>query len=109
MLFYGMALTPMIRRLRNPSQYVQSFYADDGAACGGLEQLKTWLQEVCKIGPKYGYFPEPSKCTLVVNDSYVADAKILFEPIGLTVVTGSQYLGGFVGQSSGLKSDVEKK
>ena len=88
---------------------MQTFYADDGAACGGLEELKTWLQEVCKIGPKYGYFPEPSKSILVVNDSYVADAKILFEPMGLTVVTGSRYLGGFVGQSSGLKAYVEEK
>ena len=71
--------------------------------------MKTWLQKVCKFGPKYGYFPEPSKSILMVNEKFIADAKTLFEPMRLTVVTGSRYLGGFVGQSSGLKDYVYKK
>ena len=61
MLFYGMALMPLIRKIRDNSKYTQSFYADDGAACGDLNELAFWLQKVCHEGPKYGYFPEPSK------------------------------------------------
>ena len=88
---------------------MENFYADNGSAFGGLEEVRTWLQEIDYSEPKYGYFPEPSKSILVVNEKFIADAKTLLEPMGLTVVTGSRYLGGFVRQSSGLKDYVYEK
>ena len=38
-LFYGMALMTLIRKVRDSSKYSQSFYADDDAACGDLKEL----------------------------------------------------------------------
>ena len=44
MLFYGVALLPLIQKLHNPTKQKQSFYADDAAACAKFDDLKQWLQ-----------------------------------------------------------------
>ena len=49
-------------------------------------------------GPPWGYFPELTNNILVVALQNVARAKYLFYSMGLTVVTGSHYLGGFIGE-----------
>jgi len=49
-------------------------------------------------GPKYGYFPEPQKSYLVVHENFVAEASSDFADLGVKVVTGQRFLGGFVGQ-----------
>ena len=51
-------------------------------------------------GPKCGYFPEPSKSILVVQPHNVATAEKAFAELDFTVVTGSRYLGGFMGEAS---------
>ena len=61
MLFYGVALLPLIKKLHNPTKHKLSFYADDAAACGKFDDLKQWLQQVVDEGPKYGYYPKPKK------------------------------------------------
>ena len=47
-----------------------------------------------------GYFPEPSKTVLVVGSSDLERASDLFCDLGVSVVTGSQFLGGFKGKLS---------
>ena len=49
-------------------------------------------------GPARGYFPGPTKSILVVSEQNVPRAKEYFCGMGVHVVTGSRYLGGFVGE-----------
>lgn len=47
-------------------------------------------------GPKYGYFPEPSKCILITkNDN--DETKKLVSDYGFIVKKGHRYLGGYIG------------
>ena len=78
MLFYGVALLPLIQKLHNPTKHKQSFYADDAAACAKSDDLKQWLQQVVDEGPKYGYYPEPTKSFLIVHPDHVDEAKSCF-------------------------------
>ena len=48
-------------------------------------------------GPDRGYYPEPTKSILVVAERNVPWAKEYFRGMRLKVVTGSRYLGKFVG------------
>ena len=48
-------------------------------------------------GPPRGYFLEPTNIILVVSPWNVASAEEFFRVVGLTVVTGSRYFGGFIG------------
>ena len=49
-------------------------------------------------GPARGYFPKPTKSILVVSEKNVPWAKEYFRGMGIQVVTGSRYLGGYVGE-----------
>ena len=49
-------------------------------------------------GPAQGYFQGPTKSILMVAESNVPRAKEYFRGIGIHVVTGSRYLGGFIGE-----------
>ena len=59
MLFYAVALIQSLNKL---SKWHQSWYADDSACAGKLQLVRNWFDLLLKIGPLYGYFPEPSKC-----------------------------------------------
>ena len=48
-------------------------------------------------GTDQGYYTEPTKSILVVAERNVPRAKEYFRGMGIRVVTGSRYLGGFVG------------
>ena len=48
-------------------------------------------------GPPRGYFPDPTKSVLVVSLQNVLLAEAFFWGYGFQIMTGSQYLGGFVG------------
>ena len=62
--------------------------------------MRRWFDKLLIDGPAYGYFPEPSKTVLVVGSSDLERASDLFRDLGISVVTGSRFLGGFVGEWS---------
>ena len=49
-------------------------------------------------GPARRYFPEPTKSILVVSEKSVPRSKEYFRGMGIQVVTGSRYLGGYIGE-----------
>ena len=60
-------------------------------------------------GPSRGYYPEPTKSILVVAPGNVARAKEHFWGLGIRVVTGHRYLGGFLGDMAAEREWLEKK
>ena len=48
-------------------------------------------------GSPWGYFLEPTKSILVVAPRNVARAEEFFHGMGINIITGSWYLGSFVG------------
>ena len=62
MILYGLALVPLAERLKEAvPDVVQPWYADDAAmqGPGGLVAATFVLLE--KLGPMFGYYPEPDK------------------------------------------------
>jgi len=66
--------------------------------------LEKYFELLKDNGPSYGYTPQPHKCILVTSDRNLSSAKQKFERYGMKVVTGSRYLGGFIGSPT-LRSD----
>ena len=56
MAFYALATRPLMDVLAKIGKIIQSWYADDTAACGSLGELKDWWDKLCAIGPSYGFF-----------------------------------------------------
>ena len=101
MLFYESSLMPLFESLKDRDKYLQTWYANDSGALGPLENLVEWLSFLTENGPKYGYYPEPSKSYLVVHPNFVEKAHQLFDRFGIRVVEGRRYLGGFIGSDEG--------
>jgi hypothetical protein len=59
--------------------------------------LREWFEMLILEGPKYGYFPEPQK---IVHANFVHEASSVFADLGVKVVTGQRFLGGFVGSAT---------
>ena len=107
MMLYAVTVLPLIRSLEDSCEWVQNWYADDSSCVGELSSVRRWFDRLSADGPAYGYFPEPSKTVLVVRSSDLERANDLFHDLGVSVVTGSQFLGGFMGEQS-LAADFVK-
>ena len=59
--------------------------------------MQAHFQDLQAWGLARGYYPEPTKSILVVTLGNVAWAKEHFRGLGIRVVTGHRYLGGFLG------------
>ena len=88
---------------------MQNWYADDSSCVGESSSVRRWFDKLLTDGPAYGYFPEPSKTVLVVRSSDLERANDLFHDLGVSVVTGSRFLGGFVGEQSLAADFVSNK
>ena len=54
-------------------------YADDLTAAGTIMRLRNWWQTLCRLGPKFGYFPEGSKSWLTVKEKEVQKVQSVFK------------------------------
>ena len=111
MVLCGITLVPLAENLRAADPGLLSpFYADDAAFDGLAQQSAQLLKLLMKRGPDRGYFPEPAK-SLFILDTLVQEeaAKREFSVEGLTpnFVSGSRYLGAYLGPQKALEARVK--
>jgi hypothetical protein len=110
MLVYGIGMLPLACKLKQAIPAVkQPWYADDAGAGGKFENLREYFVKLSESGPPRGYFPEPTKSILIVAEHNVETAKAQFQDLGFQVVTGSRYLGGFIGSRESELEWVREK
>jgi hypothetical protein len=77
---------------------------------GTFAGIRQYFEKLQEKGPRRGYFPEPSKSILVIVHEHNKEAaKNTFKDLGFTVVTGSRYLGGFIGEAPNQLSWIKEK
>ena len=89
----------------------QVWYADDSTAAGKIKEIKKWWDILFSTGPKYGYFPKPSKTLLIVkNREFYDEAVSTFESTEIEVtLTGERHLGAVLGSQEYRDEYVEEK
>ena len=60
-------------------------------------------------GPARGYYPETTKSILVVSTGNVARAEEHFQGLGIRVVTGHRYVGGYIGDGEAERICLKEK
>jgi hypothetical protein len=75
-------------------QVEQPWYADDAGARAKVDEIERFFWRLCKIGPLFGYYPEPTKSILIVRQHNLEEARLRFP--AFRVKTGNRYLGGFI-------------
>ena len=102
MVFYAVGLLPLIHHLSG-NLCSQIWYADDAAACGSVSALREWCDELCMVGPGYGYFPNASKSWLIVKPDFHDIAFSTFNSASVNITTeGCRYLGSAIGSPAFL-------
>ena len=71
--------------------------------------MQAQFQDLQARGPSQGYYLEPTKSILVVAPGNVARAEEYFREIGIRVVTGHRYLGGFLDNAAAEREWLEEK
>ena len=67
---YAVGIRPLVDILhRNTDSTLckQVWYADDSTSAGILTEIRKWWEVLNNYGPKFGYFPKPSKTILIVK------------------------------------------
>ena len=114
MAFYAAGSKPLIDNLAevvNQEECKQSWFADDSSAAGKLREVRLWWETLTMLGPKYGYFPKPSKTVLILKDPSLYDlAATLFADTGITITSqGERHLGAVIGKEEFRNQYVSKK
>ena len=112
--FYGLGIQPLTKHLSatvNQSACKQSWYADDSTAVGRLAEIRRWWDELASTGPKYGYYPKPSKTVLIIKDpTLMTEAMRIFDGTGIKLSTeGERHLGAVLGSDEYRLSYVKTK
>ena len=98
MYVYALSVLPLIRAARDANPWVvQSWFADDSAGGADFPELRRHLEYLGEHGPTYGFYPELDKSKIVVPPEKMERANEYFSDLGLKVVEGARYLGGFIG------------
>ena len=110
---YGITLAPLVEELRAVDMgLLSSFYADDAVFNGSARRSAQLLKLLMKRGTDRGYFPEPAKPLFVLDPPGQEEAaKSEFAVKGLTLnfISGSRYLGAYLGPQKDLEAWVKPK
>ena len=75
-------------------------YADDLTAAGCIPGLKYWSDQLCELGPKFGYFLQASKSWLIIKPEVEGKAENIFHGSGVQITTeGKCHLGASLGST----------
>ena len=106
MPMYALVVVPLIQQLADMN-VSQIWYADDASAGGDLRGLRCWWDKLSRLGPDYGYFPNPC---LIVKPSFLHQAKTLFRGTGIVISDpGKRHLGSTIGSEDFMANYVESK
>ena len=67
MAFYAVSIKPLIDRLKAHFCH-QPWFDDDAASFGKLQHVKSLWESWLSLGPRYGDYPRPDKCWLILKD-----------------------------------------
>ena len=76
---------------------------------GTFQQVQAHFQDMQARRPARGYYPEPTKSILAVAPGNVARAEEHFRGLGIRVVTGHRYFGGFNGDADAERDWLQEK
>ena len=107
MLMYASALMPLIQSLSNPTTWIQNWYANDSSCTAKLTDLCDWFWQA--LWP-WSQVWISSRARKVYPYCWCeAEAKSVFQHLGIKVVNVYHFLGGFIGDQETTKQFLHNK
>ena len=84
-------------------------FANDLTSSGRLSKLRSWWKIFSDVGPKYRYFPKPSKTISIVKAEYESRAAKIFDNTNIKITSpGQRHLGVVIGSELHRKEYIEE-
>jgi hypothetical protein len=94
----------LIRQFKAKFPQVEQPWYADGAK---FDENEHFFQLLCEIGPLFGYYAEPTKSILIVQQHNLEEAWLQFPDV--KVRRGNCYLGGFIREDEALNEWLGEK
>ena len=114
MVIYTTAVIPLILmlveiRMQDNNHTKTAAYADDLTVAGPIDQIRIWWNTLCRLGPKFGYFPEGSKSWIIGRENAKERAQTIFDNMKIKITTDSQRHRGAVIGTANFKQNYMKE
>ena len=88
-------------RMQNNNHTKKAVYADHLTVAGPIDQRRIWWNTLCRLGPKFGYFPGGSKSWIIVRENAKELAQTIFDNTKIKITTdGHRHLGAVIGTAN---------
>ena len=86
MAIYAIGLTPLLNKISDETTSKKNVaFADDLTSVGNFEAVREWWNELIRLGPNYGYNPQPPRCWLIVKNAEIQKAKYHFRGTNIQI------------------------
>jgi hypothetical protein len=114
MAMYALGTRGLVDSLAAETQeesLAQVWFADDSTSGGTVEGVKRWWEHLKETGPKYGYYPKPSKTHIIAKTHEIKErVEQIFGSEGIQItVDGQRHIGAVLGSESFKEEFVMKK
>ncbi len=111
---YALGTRPLLNSLAEETEgdeVMQVWFADDSTSGGSVEGVKKWWDHLKETGPKYGYYPKPSKTHIIVKDfADLEEVQRTFGGEGIKITTqGQRHIGAALGSDAFKEEFVKMK
>ena len=97
-------------RMQDNNHTKTAAYADDLTVAGPIDQIRIWWNTFCRLGPKFGYFPEGSKSRLIVRENAKERAQTIFDNTKIKISTdGQRHLEAVIGTANFKQNYMKEK
>ena len=115
MVIYTIAVIPLILmlveiRMQDNNHTKTAAYADDLTVAGPIDQIRIWWNTLCRLGPKFAYFPEGSKSYIIVRENAKERVQTIFDNTKIKIATdGQRHLGAVIGTANFKQNFMKEK
>ena len=111
---YALGIKPLIDKTQEDTineKVMQAWFADDSTSVGELQGIKKWWDSLKTNGPKYGYYPKPSKTWIILkNPADLERAQVMFAGEGVNITCdGERHIGEVIGSEEYKEIFVAEK
>ena len=113
MVIYVIAIIPLILilveiRMLDNNHTKTAVYAND--LTEPTDQIRIWWNKLCRLGPKFVYFPEGSKSWIIVRENAKERAQTIFDNTKIKITTDGQgHLGAVIGTANFKQNYMKEK
>ena len=116
MTVYAIAIIPLILMILEITESLSdctskaAAYADDLTEAGCIPGLKYWWNQLCELGPNFGYFPLALKPWLIIKPEVDGKVKTTFQGSGVQITTeGKRHLSASLGSTKYKEEYISSK